>query len=277
MKPTVLSLFAGIGGFDLGLERAGYQVVGQCEIDPFCRKVLKKHWPDIWLHDDVRTLTGDIVREHCGAVDVICGGYPCQPFSLAGKRKGTDDERHLWPHFARIVCDLRPRLALLENVPGHLSMGFGDVLGDLAAMGYHAQWACFPASALGAWHRRNRLFVVAHTDCDWQQQSQGTFSDQWRWVGDGGEEIAVADATGQRPPESRASWKPFDPTTQIFGEATEFINGGLGSEWRFEPDVGRVAHGVPNRVDRLRALGNAICPPVAEYVGRCALNLLETT
>lgn len=152
------SLFAGIGGLELGLEWAGVgSVAWQVECDPFCRRVLARHWPDAERFEDVR----EVGAANLAPVDVIAGGYPCQPFSQAGRRKGQHDERHLWPEFARVLRELRPRFAVLENVSGHLSLGFGDVLGDLAEIGYDAEWSCVRASDVGAMHRRERLFAVA--------------------------------------------------------------------------------------------------------------------
>lgn len=159
MSPlTYGSLCAGIGGIDLGLDRAGFECRWQVEIDPFCQRVLAKHWPDVPRHGDIREITGGELEQ----VDLICGGYPCQPFSQAGKRAGEDDPRHLWPEFARLLRVLRPRFVLLENVPGHLSLGFGRVLGDLAGLGYDAEWTCLRAADFGASHLRKRVFVVAY-------------------------------------------------------------------------------------------------------------------
>jgi DNA (cytosine-5)-methyltransferase 1 len=157
---NVGSLFSGIGGLDLGLERAGMNVVWQSEIDPYACRVLAKHWPHVPNLGDVTTIDWSTVERP----DLICGGYPCQPFSLAGVRRGEDDPRHLWPHFRDAIRHLRPRFALLENVPGHLSLGFGRVLGDLAELGYDCEWDCIPAAAVGAPHLRYRVFVVAYAD-----------------------------------------------------------------------------------------------------------------
>ena len=136
------SLFSGIGGFDLGLERAGHEIVWQVENDAYCLKVLAKHWPDVPCYEDVH----DVGAHNLEEVDVICGGFPCQPVSVAGKQRGQDDERWLWPEFARILRELRPRYALVENVPGLLVRGLGDVLGDLAELGYSAEWGCVSAA-----------------------------------------------------------------------------------------------------------------------------------
>ncbi len=178
MTLRVLDLFSGIGGFSLGLERAGMQTVAFCEIEPFARRVLAKHWPKVPIYGDVRELTADALRRDGITVDVICGGFPCQDVSLAGKRVGIEGERTgLWREFRRLIGELRPRYVLAENVPGILSSGAGVVLGDLAALGYNALWECIPASALGAPHRRDRWWLVAHPDggdaCAERQQRGG--------------------------------------------------------------------------------------------------------
>lgn len=155
---TFGSLFTGIGGIDLGLERAGWECRWHVENEPFCNEVLAARWPQVRRYGDIRSIRA----EELEPVDCIAGGYPCQPFSYAGKRAGEDDPRHLWPEFARILRVVRPRFAILENVPGHLSLGFGEVLGDLAGLGYDAEWRCVRASDFGASHLRKRVFVVAY-------------------------------------------------------------------------------------------------------------------
>lgn len=160
-KLKVLDLFSGIGGFSLGLERTGgFETVAFCEIEPFCQKVLLKHWPNVPIFDDVRKLKGGDV----GRVDVICGGYPCQPFSLAGKREGERDDRHLWPEVRRILYETRANWFLGENVVGHISMGLDSVLSDLEQDGYTAQPFVIPAAGVGACHRRERVWIVANSD-----------------------------------------------------------------------------------------------------------------
>jgi len=157
----VLDLFSGIGGFSLGLERTGgFETVAFCEIEEFPRKVLAKHWPEVPCFEDVRTLKGSDI----GTVDVICGGYPCQPFSTAGKRRGKEDDRHLWPEFMRLVVELRPTWVIGENVAGHISMGLDDVLSDLEAEGYSARAFVIPACAKDAKHRRDRVWTVGYSE-----------------------------------------------------------------------------------------------------------------
>jgi len=235
---TVGSLFSGIGGLELGLERAGMKCLWQVEIDPYCQKVLRKHWPEADLHSDIR---------ECGSaslvpVDLICGGFPCQPHSLAGKRQASGDERDLWGEFARVVCELRPRWVLAENVPGLLSSEsgrfFGRVLRDLAALGYCVEWESIPAAAVGAPHRRDRIFMLANS----QDASEISFMEQ------GGEEGSQEQYRGLLGNKGRIDARQW------------------GNEPK--PAMVRVADGVPSRVDRLRCLGNAVVPQVAEWIGR---------
>lgn len=157
------SLFSGIGGLDLGLERAGMTVSWQSEIDPYACKVLAKHWPGVPNHGDIKRIDWGAVEP----VDVICGGYPCQPFSTAGKRRGKDDPRHLWPWVRDAIGALRPNYAILENVRGHLSLGGLTVVGELAEIGYDAEWRVVSAAGMGAPHRRDRIIIVAYPNgCD---------------------------------------------------------------------------------------------------------------
>lgn len=167
----VLDLFSGIGGFSLGLERAGMTTVAFCEIDPFCRAVLRKHWPDVPQFEDVRKLRGEDV----GPVDLVCGGYPCQPFSTAGKRGGAEDDRHLWPEMFRIISELRPTWVLGENVAGHITLGLDEVLSDLDALGYASRAFVIPACAVDAPHRRDRVWIVAHANSP-ERKTRGTVS-----------------------------------------------------------------------------------------------------
>jgi DNA (cytosine-5)-methyltransferase 1 len=298
---TVGSLFSGIGGIDLGLERAGHRVLWHSEIDEYACRVLKKHWPEIPNLGDVTTINWSEVPY----VDIIAGGYPCQPFSSAGKRQGKKDKRHLWPYFLDAIRTIRPRYAFLENVRGHLSLGFGDVLADLAGCGYSAEWQIIPASALGAAHRRDRLVVVAYPDGERSHRTEvnSTEGRQSAFVDVAGRREAVADSTGRRLEER----EPESETTQdarlgsdevgtmayaevFVGDGGESGDGAQFSEsypglsnfltirgtsrpsdfidWETKSGMGRVADGIPHRVDRLRGLGNAVVPQLAELVGR---------
>jgi len=264
---TVGSLFSGIGGFDLGLERAGHEILWQVENDPYCQKVLAKHWPDIPCHGDIH----DVGSHNLEKVDIICGGFPCQPVSVAGKRKGQDDERWLWPEFGRLICELRPRYVLVENVPGLLVRGMGDVLGDLSEFGYDAEWGIVSAASVGAPHLRKRIFIVAHARelrCESrgaEQPLQGTRLDGQTRTSD------LAHANGPRSKARRSDAMGTRDRSRRDEGLSEDSGGKAGEEgkhWAVEPDVGRVAHGVPSRVDRLKGLGNAIVPQVAEWIGR---------
>ena len=277
MTFTVGSLFSGIGGLDLGLERAGMEVIWNSEIDPYASQVLKKHWPKVTNHGDIKTIQwADVVRPN-----VICGGYPCQPFSLAGRRAGEHDPRHLWPWVRDAISHLRPDYAILENVRGHLSMGGMSVIGDLTAVGYDAEWHIISAASLGACHRRDRLFIVAYpnnarsrtprsgNNADWTTQVEKQQYDTLHRTSRLSSNVADHDREWHG-----VEWTPETITkTRIFGaDNTRRTAANVGGEWwKAEPGMGRVANGVPNRVDRLRGLGNAVVPQVAELVGRMIL------
>ena len=242
---NVLSLFAGIGGLDLGLERAGLTVVGQVELDPFCRRVLAKHWPEVPRHDDVRTCISWWRGTARPPVDVVAGGFPCQPFSIAGDLAGVDDERWQWPAMADTIAELRPDWVIAENVPALAADqdAWSWVLGDLAGLGFDGEWGMVPACAFGAPHTRARLFVVAYSN------------------------RVARSLAGQcilRPPGLPQTGNPVSTA------------GGSGHHWMAEPRMGRVADGVPARVDRLRALGNAVVPQVAEHIGRLIMTAAAT-
>lgn len=265
----VLDLFSGIGGFSVGLERAGMRTVAFCEIDPFCRRVLAKHWPSVPCYDDVRTLTADTLWRDGVAADVIAGGFPCQDISVAGKRAGLEGARSgLWGEYRRLIGEVRPGYVIVENVPGLLSLGMGTVLGDLSALGYDAVWDCIPASALGAPHRRDRIWIIAHTTRDGRHargQGDAAQGPRRRELGGGGvgSHVRNANVSGLafREGQSRDVGEELSPAV------------GAGW-WSVEPDVGRVANGVPARVDRLRSLGNAIVPQISELLGRVILETL---
>ena len=423
---TVLDLFSGIGGFSLGLERAGMQTVAFCESDKFCQKVLAKHWPDIPIHENIEELDG---RQYRGTVDLVCGGFPCQPFSVAGQQRGAEDDRALWPEMLRVIREVEPAWVIGENVSGIINMELDNVLSDLENSGYSCQTFVIPACAVDAPHRRDRVWIIAShanlkskpdgsqhegqrsgqldvADTDskrtikspgldenaerqakFRAESSGsseTVADthdndgrgrsgsqprgrhsrvEHRGGGSGqperetdspvgnakhdgsfateitrssssssdndtkgqessskfegasrpGNDETVADSkrkTGRRrriqrpsknsgedeerppkefgrygeavahPPSSRQSGqgKPIRPDstkTDKVGEASGLNNGGERSNtnWDIEPDVGRVAHGIPNRVDRLKQLGNAVVPQIVEQIGRAIMEI----
>ena len=270
---TVGSLFSGIGGFDLGLERAGMKIIWQSEIDPFACKVLKKHWPNVPNFGDINKIDWTNIERP----DVICGGYPCQPFSTAGKRGGATDPRHLWPAMFNAICLLRPRYALMENVRGHLSMGFGDVLADLASVGFDAEWQVIPAAAVGAPHKRDRVFIVAYPN-DARVGTQRREVQREKSSGEQKREVVaryvfsrrgaeMADTDGEFVGQYGSSSDVANESQQWHNQRERQKTNDFRQWWEVEPDVGRVADGVSDRVDRLRGLGNAIVPQVAELVG----------
>jgi DNA (cytosine-5)-methyltransferase 1 len=270
-KLRVLDLFSGIGGFSLGLERTnGFETVAFCEIEEFPRRVLAKHWPDVPCYDDVRTLTAARLAADGIAVDVICGGFPCQDISNAGRGLGLSGERSgLWSEIARLVGELAPRFVVVENVAALLGRGLGDVLGDLASLGYDAEWHCIPASALGAHHRRDRLWLVAHPNGEPERALPIGNAAAFACPGDGSE--VLAHAIGERQPRQGQPVFAFCPATGSYRQAVDAFASGLGDLWRIEPAVGRVAHGVPDRLDRLKALGNAVVPQIPELIGNAIL------
>ncbi len=236
MKLTFGSLFAGIGGFDLGFERAGMVCEWQVEIDDWCNRVLAKHWPDVRRYRDVK----EVGKHNLKAVDVICGGFPCQPHSFAGIRNGTSDTRNLWPDFSRVIGEIRPRWIVAENVRGLFSSDsgrfFSGILRDLAGFGYDAEWSCISACEFGASHSRPRVFLLAHATS-------------------AGREARSTDRLG-----NIMDRRPTDSFTHSnLSEARQ--------AWESEPRILGVSDGVPSRVDRLRGLGNAVVPQVAEWLG----------
>jgi DNA (cytosine-5)-methyltransferase 1 len=311
---TFGSLFAGIGGFDLGFERAGMTCKWQVEIDPFCRAVLAKHWPDVPRYEDVRDvhavrccpLIGLQDAMACGncllPVDVLCGGFPCQDISVAGRGEGLAGERSgLWFEYARLIRELRPRYVVVENVTALLGRGLGRVLGDLAASGYNAEWDCIPASAVGAPHQRDRVWIVAYADRRGRRpigECIELVAVGVRREDDPGSSTQsgarVASPAGVQLSEQSSSWldnsryqsaRALPGEEQVLavaesdrrkqgrqdaGEDVRVFSGKCGDgcrHWAVEPEVGRVAHGVPRRVDRLRGLGNAVVPQITQWIG----------
>lgn len=283
-KLKVLDLFSGIGGFSLGLHRAGgYETVRFCEMKPHARAVLEKNFPGIPCHDDVTTME---FRE--GEADVITAGFPCQDLSFAGIGAGLAGARSgLYREVIRAVRVVRPLRAVLENVAALLSRGLGTVLGDLAEIGYDAEWHCIPASAVGAPHRRDRIWIVAHPRGEQHEGHRAPLSGslaaqllgadtnaqgEWRdgsWCGS--EPSGRGEPSDMGPEISYTSSCGWEGTGNVEGESRQAGQPFGAAWWAVEPDVGRVAHGVPARVDRLAELGNAVVPQIPEIIGRAIL------
>jgi len=254
---NVIDLFSGIGGFSLGLERAGMRTVAFCEIDPFCRRVLAKHWPTVPCFDDVRTVTANRLRSDGIAADLICGGFPCQDISSAGLKLGITGARSaLWVEFARLIGELRPRYVIVENVSALLARGIDTVLGDLAALGYDAEWHCISAAHVGAPHSRERVWIVAYPNKPTvsQHDEMGRMptirhADAQRWQ----QQMAVHLARIGR------EWESI-PWDRVWPDEDSPL--GMG-----------VDDGLPERLDRLSHLGNAVVPQITEAIGRAIMKV----
>ena len=278
---NVLDLFSGIGGFSLGLERAGMKTIAFCEVDKKCQEVLRKHWKDVPIFDDVTTLKGTDIDE---TVDVICGGFPCQDISLAGKGAGLEGERSgLWWEFHRLIKEIKPKWAIIENVSALRNRGLDQVLRSLNEIGYDAEWHCITAASIGAPHRRDRIWIVAYPrdSSRWDGISGSIGRDGERELEESIRSSETTETSGSSETSqtmadsssigSQGSWEFEQPkrSAQIINRETiESLNGSFSRIWATEPDVGRVAHGIPNRVDRLKQLGNAVVPQIPELIGR---------
>lgn len=264
---TVGSLFSGAGLCDLGLEWAGMKHRFFCEVDPFCRSVLRRHWPGIPIYEDVRELRGADLPP----VDVLCGGFPCQDVSLAaaGKRKGITGKRSgLWHEYARLIEEIRPGYVIIENVPGLLAAGVEAVLQDLAAVGYDAEWEVLPAAAVGAPHRRERVFLVAYPHSDGRDPEHGVLSSLGRDVGEGDQSWRVAPWLGVRIDRARRA-----SIRETYGGCVLRRVDDGSPERMDEPESVKLLpyELVPVWVHRLKSLGNAITPQQAYAVAACIM------
>jgi DNA (cytosine-5)-methyltransferase 1 len=248
---TVGSLFSGVGGLDLGLERAGMELVWSIEKNYYNQCVLDWRWPDEVHFSDVKRTD----PRYLPRVDLVAGGPPCQPVSVAGRKRAEDDERWLWPHFARIVRILRPRYVLLENPPGLFARGFNTVVGDLSSSGYCIEWETIPAAAFGALQLRFRILLVAYPDSVGCHRRPGVFGSRGRQKPTNGDPV-IANPHSIR--QLQSTWRQREQRGRFDD----------GSWWAAEPGVARMVYGLPHRVDRVRALGNAVIPQMGEWVGR---------
>jgi DNA (cytosine-5)-methyltransferase 1 len=309
-----VDLCSGIGGFALGFEWAGLsKPVLFCDIEPWSRQILAQHWPDVPIAEDVKELAND-ARRLVPDCDILTAGYPCQPFSVAGKQKGTEDDRHIWPYIRKIIASKRPAWCVFENVYGHIALGLDEVLLDLEAEGYATRTFIVPACGVDAPHRRDRLWIVGHTEDNGrngrseaagregqthQQVEQSCLRSE---LSRPNEDVAYTDSAGrqqgdkemarQSPEQSDSSGVQSGKNTLAYannegpqgrvhrwqdsGWESELGHAGCSSsthgqseqnKWKTEPNVGRVAHGVSKRVDRIKGLGNAIVPQIAQRIG----------
>jgi DNA (cytosine-5)-methyltransferase 1 len=299
------SLFAGIGGFDLGLERAGMECAWQVEIDDFCNRVLEKHWPDVRRHRDVR----EVGKHNLKPVDLICGGFPCQPFSVAGKRAGKEDDRHLWPEMFRIIQELKPHWVIGENVGGFINMGLDESISDLEGEGYEVQAFVIPACAVNAPHRRDRVWIVANSisrgcgtgrermgveavcrggendtlqtsesnshgpnpSCELSYGSERTRTGGAEHTDGGGVDSGTKHATASRQRrDGRKILRITEPEgLNLYGGPSQWNENWIEVAAR----LCRVDDGVSERVDRLKSLGNAVVPKIVEIIGRAIMNI----
>lgn len=240
---AVLDLFSGIGGFSLGLERTGgFRTAAFCEIDPYCRRVLAKHWPGVPCYDDVRTIdAARLAADGIGRIDVICGGFPCQDISYAGPGAGLSGSRSgLWFEYARLVGELGPDLIIVENVAALLDRGMGAVLGTLSDLGYNAEWDTPTACSVGHPHLRRRVFIVAYSDrFDGRKRLRHSLARAFR---------AIQEVDGFESARARSRARMANPSALYGG-----------------------ADGLPNGMDRNHAIGNAVVPQIPELIGRAIL------
>ena len=296
MKLKILDLFSGLGGFSLGLERTGhFKTVAFCDNDKYSNLVLQKHWKGVKIYNDVKEITKEkLIADGIQFPDIITGGFPCQPFSVAGKQAGTDDDRHLWPVMFRIIQEFTPRWVIGENVKGLVNlqdrMVFETVCTDLEGEGYEVRAFNIPAAGVGAPHRRERIWIVAHAkrynkideiggsdetsrgiqEEHRQDDSSARLTSRTSSIRQSNNRHDVANTESSIGDDNEAVTRNGGSSTQeVFGDGSSIS--GEGSWWQTEPDVGRVAHGIPGRVYRLKGLGNSIVPKIAEEIGKAIM------
>tara|TARA_A100001515_G_scaffold69263_1_gene55062 strand:+ start:73 stop:933 length:861 start_codon:yes stop_codon:yes gene_type:complete len=277
----LLDLFSGIGGFSYGLEKTGFKTVAFCEMDKYCKLVLQKHWKGVKIYNDVKEITKERLKaDGVEAPDIITGGFPCQPFSVAGKQKGTSDDRYLWPEMFRIIKEFKPRWVIGENVKGLVNLQnglvFETVCTDLEGEGYEVRAFNIPAAGVGAPHRRERIWIVANSRRTLRQgtelreknedETRKENADQHQ-RSNSPSKSNVANANSERQQEQCRTESVQKEGNEPQRSSSQARHAG----WESEPDVGRVANGIPGRVHRLKALGNSIVPKIAEEIGRAIM------
>ena len=251
------SLFTGIGGFDLAAHWSGIETLWQVEKDKYCQDLLSRHFPQTPLFDDVKA----VGKAELNPVSIISGGFPCQPFSHAGKRKGQTDDRYLWPEMLRIIKELQPNYVIGENVPGIITMALDEVLDSLENEGYHNEVFLLPACGIGAWHKRDRVWIISYRKDRFGAKTKQEQDRYWKTVESQIEVLSNSGSWGHE--ESGAFGQSFDSKTIPTWETAQPSDGCLSNIWESEPNVGRVAHGVSKRMDRIKGLGNSIVPQLA--------------
>ena len=286
----VLDLFSGIGGFSLGLERAGMKTVQFVENDPYCQKVLAKNFPDVPIHGDIKTFHYD------KPVEIISGGFPCQPYSHAGEQRGKEDDRHLWEEYFRIIQSVRSRWVVGENVSGIINMELDQVLSDLASENYSCQSLVIPACAVNAPHRRDRVWIIARRNAMGNSEYNGLSTAKesrspssisnnssqgenktFQSKGTSGRSNIknVAHANKERIQGRKETGNLESEGTQRNQFSLRCSQRRIGKNWSIEPELGRVANGIPSRVDRIKSLGNAVVPQIVEIIGRAIMEIEE--
>ena len=296
-----LDLFSGIGGFSLGLEATGeFETVAFCDYEPFCQKVLRKHWEEVPIYGDIKELTYEKLRaDGIDQIDIITGGYPCQPFSVAGNKKGEQDPRHLWPEYFRLVKECRPTWVIGENVGGHIKLGLDTVLKDLESEGYSTRTFSISAASIGANHKRERVWIVANSNkgrCssfldkgssnqkNKRGENNSEQSSSIKDVADSNDRLSngkneevrtgrntfnngSSDLGNSDNKRQQEQWNP-ESIPETIKRETERPSTERSSWWEVEPNVGRVVNGIPKRVDRLKSLGNSLIPQIPYYIGQ---------
>ena len=287
MKLKHLDLFSGIGGFSLGLEATGgFETKAFCDIEKYPRQVLQKHWPHVKQYEDIKELNYERLKaDGIDSIDIITGGYPCQPFSIAGRQKGEQDSRHLWPEYFRLVKELRPTWVIGENVSGHIKLGLDTVISDLESEDYAVRPFSISASSIGANHQRERIWILAHSRrSQWPRaELRGENENETRKENanqfersSSTSEVDVANTNNERLQRQWQSRNQFTPRFNSSRESSEEGQRTVGQGWwESEPNMGRVAHGIPKRVDRLKSLGNSLVPQIPYYIGKTILEVMN--